>query len=138
VIGSVPAAGNSSIENSYFFTDYNPLPGTNLYRIAEYDLDNRVSYTQVIGSSCGVNDAFAVWPNPVSSTVWISISSENIASVNMMVYDARGTLVLLKKTSLSEGNNQYSLDLSNLAQGTYELIVDWGSDHHVSSKILKL
>ncbi len=34
--------------------------------------------------------------------------------------------------------NQYSLDLSNLAQGTYELIVDWGSDHHVSSKILKL
>ncbi len=138
VIGSIPAAGNSSIENSYFFTDYNPLPGTNLYRIAEYDLDNRVSYTQVIGSSCGVNDAFAVWPNPVSSTVWISISSENIASVNMMVYDARGTLVLLKKTSLSEGNNQYSLDLSNLAQGTYELIVDWGSDHHVSSKILKL
>jgi Secretion system C-terminal sorting domain len=138
VIGSIQAAGNSAIENSYSFTDNNPLPGNNEYRIAEYDLDGRPNYSQVIISPCGMGDIFTVWPNPVTNTVWLSISTANNSKVDIRLYDARGVIVLLKETDLPAGNNQFSLNLANLAQGTYELMVDWGTDHHASSKIIKL
>jgi hypothetical protein len=138
VIGSVPAAGNSDIENSYSFTDDNPLPGTNEYRIAEYDLDGKPDYTQVIGSSCGVGDAFSIWPNPATNIVWLSISSVVNSRADIRLYDAKGARVLVQETGLLSGNNQLSLNLSNLAQGTYELTVDWGNNQHASSKIIKL
>ena len=138
VIGSVPAAGYSDIENSYIFTDNYPLPGNNDYRIAEYDIDGRPNYTQVINSSCGIGDAFSLWPNPASSTVWLIISTANYTKAEIRLYDARGAKVLVKETNLFSGNNQFSLNLASLAQGTYELIVDWGNNQHQSSKIIKL
>jgi hypothetical protein len=138
VIGSVPAAGNSSVENSYSFTDNSPLPGNNEYRIAEYDLDGRPNYTQVISSSCGIAEPFTVWPNPALNTVWISISTATNSKADIRLYDARGGMILAKEADLPAGNSQFSLNLANLAQGTYELIVDWGANQHSSSKIIKL
>jgi hypothetical protein len=138
VIGSLPAAGNSSVENSYSYTDNNPLPGNNEYRIAEYDLDGRPNYTQVINSSCGIAEPFTVWPNPVINTVWINISTSANSKADIRLYDARGGMIMVKETDLPQGNNQFSLNLANLAHGTYELIVDWGVNQHSSSKIIKL
>ncbi len=138
VIGIVPAAGTSSLENKYSFTDYDPLSGTNEYRIAEYDLDGTPNYTQVISSPCAVAEPFLVWPNPVANTVWVSISSAGNSKAAIRLYDARGVLVLLKETSLQAGNSQLSLDIASMAQGTYLLMVDWGIDQHTSTKIIKL
>jgi hypothetical protein len=138
VIGSVQAAGNSEIEKSYSFEDNNPLKGTNFYRIAEYDLDNKVNFSQVINSPCGTNDTFKAWPNPVTNTVWLSIYSDINSNVDAKLYDAQGRLVLYKEVLLMQGNNEFNLNLADLAQGNYELIVDWGADHHASSKIIKL
>ena len=138
MIGSLPAAGNSSVETSYSYTDNNPLPGNNEYRIAEYDLDGRPNYTQVINSSCGIAEPFTVWPNPVINTVWINISTSANSKADIRLYDARGGMIMVKETDLPQGNNQFSLNLANLAHGTYELIVDWGVNQHSSSKIIKL
>jgi len=138
VIGSVPAAGNSSVENSYSFTDGNPLPGNNEYRIAEYDLNGQVNYTRVISTSCGMSGTFTVWPNPVISTILVTLSSVNGAKAEMRLYDARGGLVLVKETDLAAGSNQVSLNLAGLARGTYDLIVDWGAGGLASAKIIKL
>jgi len=92
----------------------------------------------VISSSCGIGDAFSLWPNPASSTVWLIISTANYTKAEIRLYDARGAKVLVKETNLFSGNNQFSLNLASLAQGTYELIVDWGNNQHQSSKIIKL
>ncbi|MGB4844279.1 MAG: hypothetical protein WBP16_07430, partial [Ferruginibacter sp.] len=45
IIGTVPAAGNSSTEKSYSFVDLNPATGIIFYRIAEVDLDLSEHYT---------------------------------------------------------------------------------------------
>jgi hypothetical protein len=138
VIGTVPAAGTNSLENKYSFSDYDPLSGTNEYRIAEYDIDGTPNYTQVINSPCAVAESFLVWPNPVANTICVSISSTGNSKAAIRLYDARGVLVLLKETSLQPGNSQFSLDISSMAQGTYLLMVDWGNEQHTSSKIIKL
>ncbi len=43
-IGQLSAAGNST-EKNYVFTDDHPI-GNDNYRIAQYDLDGRVKYTE--------------------------------------------------------------------------------------------
>jgi hypothetical protein len=138
VIGSVPAAGNSSVENDYSFTDKNPLAGSNEYRIAEYDLNNQANYTQVIRSTCGMGETCSVWPNPAANTAWVNISSPDNSKAALRLYDSRGALALVKEVDLPAGNTLYNLDLSGLARGTYELRVDWGTDHHASVIIVKL
>ena len=45
-IGTVPAAGNSSSERSYSFTDYTPLSFPAFYRIAEFDIDGSITIHQ--------------------------------------------------------------------------------------------
>jgi hypothetical protein len=138
VIGSVPAAANSSVENDYSFTDKDPLPGNNEYRIAEYDLSNQVNYTQVILSTCGMGEICSVWPNPVVNTAWVNISSPENSKAVLRLYDSKGELVVLKEIDLPAGNTLYNLDLAGLARGSYELRVDWGTDHHASVIIIKL
>ncbi len=138
VIGSVPAAGNSAVENEYSFADQDPLPGGNEYRIAEYDLTNQVNYTRVIRSTCGVGETCSVWPNPVANTAWVNISSSDKSKAALKLYDSKGALTLAKEVDLPAGNTQYNLDLSGLPKGTYELRVDWGTDHHSSLILVKL
>jgi hypothetical protein len=138
VIGSIPAAGNSAVENDYSFTDKDPLPGNNEYRIAEYDLSNQVNYTQVILSTCGVGETCSLWPNPVANTAWVNISSPDNTKAALRLYDSKGALMILKEIDLPAGNTQYNLDLTGLARGSYELRVDWGIDYHASVIMIKL
>jgi hypothetical protein len=76
VIGNLPATGNSGNERSYSYTDINPVQNA-FYRIAEYDLDGRVQYTAILRSSCNINDAFSLWPNPVHEIVFVNIATGN-------------------------------------------------------------
>jgi hypothetical protein len=138
VIGSVSAAGNSAVPNDYSFTDKDPLPGNNEYRIAAYDLTNQVNYTQVIRSTCGMGDTFSVWPNPVANIAWVNISTPGESKAVLRLYDSKGVLTLVNEFDLPAGNTQVNLNLSGLARGAYELRVDWGTDHHASAIIIKL
>ena len=138
VIGSVPAAGNSSVANEYSFTDKDPLPGNNEYRIAEYDFTNQANYTQVILSTCGMGETFSVWPNPVANTAWVNISTPGNSKAALRLYDSKGGLTLVQEFDLPAGNSQVNLNLTGLARGAYELRVDWGTDHHASVIIIKL
>jgi hypothetical protein len=46
-IGSVAAAGNSNVPQTYSFTDDAPLSGKNYYRLKQSDLDGQFIYTGV-------------------------------------------------------------------------------------------
>jgi hypothetical protein len=46
-IGEIKGAGNSTEEKHYEFTDENPLPGINYYRIKQTDYDGQYSYSEI-------------------------------------------------------------------------------------------
>jgi Secretion system C-terminal sorting domain len=115
VIGNLPAAGNSSNERSYSFTDNTPAQN-NFYRIAEYDLDGRVQYTSTLKPSCNTTDVFSVWPNPVNSTVFISIITHSESQATIRIFDSKGALVKVQKATVLRGSNQLSADVKSLAR----------------------
>jgi hypothetical protein len=126
VIGNLPAAGNSSIERSYSFTDNSPVQN-GFYRVAQYDLDGKVQYTSILHSSCTIADAFRLWPNPVDDVVFINIVSSNASQAVINLFDSKGALVKLQRVAVIQGSNQVSVDMKSMAAGMYSLSVYWNN-----------
>lgn len=137
VVGTVPASGNSNIEKSYLFIEATPLQTSAAYRIAEYDLNGRVMYTSVIRASCDVTEFINVWPNPVQDIAWLNINILSTSKAVVRLYDAKGSLVLSKRTVLQPGSNQVVVPMQILAQGIYELKVEYGAGKIKAFKLVK-
>ena len=135
VIGTVPASGNSTTERSYLFIDTNP--GASMYRIAEYDINSRVMYTTIIRSSCEGKDFINIWPNPVQDLAWLNINISVPSSAIVKLYDAKGSLVLVKRTVLMPGANQFPVPMKMLARGMFELKVEYGTGKMKTFKMVK-
>jgi uncharacterized repeat protein (TIGR01451 family) len=69
--------------------------------------------------SVAVGKAF-IYPNPATVEVKIQLlSNREQAGVHLAVFEQTGRLVLLQKTELREGMNEWRIDVSNLASGVY-------------------
>src|SRR5687767_7362843 len=137
IIGTVPAAGNSTIERNYLFVDANPLAGGALYRIAEYDVNSRVMYTTVIRSSCEGKEDIDIWPNRVQDLAWLNINISIQTSAILRLFDAKGSLVFAKRMDLMPGAKQFSVPMIMLARGIYELKVEYGIGKTKTFKLVK-
>jgi hypothetical protein len=125
-IGNINAAGNSSIERSYSYTDNNAVDNS-LYRIVEYDINGRTTISSTLRSSCSSQDLFTVYPNPVHDAALINIKVNAATTVSLHLYDAKGALVKTVVTNLLPGNNQLPLDMKGMANGWYHLTTRWGN-----------
>jgi hypothetical protein len=65
-LGKVPGAGDSNIEQTYHFTDANPLIGTAYYRLRQVDYDGTSTYSRIIPLAFRQNANFRAQlvPNP--------------------------------------------------------------------------
>ena len=134
-IGNLPAAGNSASEKNYSFTVNQPVQNS-FYRVAEYDLDGRVQYTNVLRASCNVTDVFSLWPNPSHDIVFVNIVSANQSQGMIKVFDSKGALVKVQKATVSQGSNLISVDMRSIPKGVYSLAVYW--DNGQSKKTIQL
>ena len=126
-IGTVQAAGNSNTDQSYSFTDNNPVATGAVYRIAEMDFDGKIQYTSIIRLECGKPDNWRVWPNPVNEQLFVNLSTVTGSQAGIRVFDNRGALVREQRNNLLPGNNQLNVDMRKLPPGTYHVVVEWGN-----------
>ncbi len=137
-IGQLTAAGNSSVEKTYFYNDNNPTGGTAYYRIAESDLDGKMMYTNVLKNICGQADVLKAWPNPVQRELLISINTKAVSVATIKVFDSRGAVVKRQQYALLQGNNLLSLKTDNLTPGAYYVLAEWaGGRSQQSVKFIK-
>lgn len=132
-LGTVPAAGQSSGEISYSFTD--PAPGNNnSYRIVGIDQNGRRTNSSVIRSNCAGRMNFNVFPNPVIDKVVVNISLDAATRLKISLMDSRGATVRVQTEQLSRGNSQVSVNMADLPAGNYTLVAQLGEE----SKSVKL
>ena len=124
VIGSVKASTTPGLENNYSYTDNSPVSNS-FYRIAEYDIDGRISYTVVEKSSCDSKDGFMLWPNPVSQNLNISIIAQNNSDATIKIFDNKGALVKVYNNALLRGSNRLTLDIGRFTKGLYQVVMTW-------------
>ena len=135
-VGNVLAAGNATVENDYSYTD-NSAIANGYYRIAEYDLDGKVQFTNVLLTSCSSAEQFSVWPNPVNDLLYISMSSATSSNVTVKVFDNKGALLKQQAEKLLPGNNQFSIDIRGLSAGLYYTTISNNSGLLKIQKVIK-
>ncbi|HEY4334711.1 MAG TPA: LamG-like jellyroll fold domain-containing protein [Puia sp.] len=109
-IGSVTAAGNSHTLLNYSYTDPQPLPNNNFYRLKQVDLDGNFDYSLVRMVSFPTTSKL-IWYITGKTSAGILLQGGNEEPYTL--YDAGGRL--LRAGSLSNGRTQ----VSQLPPGIY-------------------
>lgn len=130
-IGRVEGRGNSSIRQDYQFKDFSPVKGKNYYRLKHTDNDGRYEYTHVVMVQNGIGDGsmLALYPNPASQVLKISIVTPQPGMYMLHVYDVLGKLVINKYITCIAGRNETEIDVSRLPKGIYSVKSNTGSSN---------
>jgi hypothetical protein len=120
-IGRVQGYGTTSITQHYSFTDAAPLAGNNYYRLAQVDLDNKITYSQIrlLSFNGQGSSTLKVFPNPVKSTLHIQLPQAASGQEPLQLYTITGIKVLVQ--SVPAGTLQMDADISTLTAGIYIL-----------------
>ncbi len=68
------------------------------------------------------------FPNPVSGQVHMELKTEKAVMIYIRVYNSMGGMVQTVVVSGIQGNNQLSLDVSNLQSGIYYIQIQYGNE----------
>jgi hypothetical protein len=137
-VTNIPGAGNSNEILNYQFTDENSIDGLSYYRLKQTDFDGKnetFSPVSVICSSAKTND-ISMFPNPFKSELIIQYSDLNQGKAQVKVYDMMGKIIADRNVEVSQGNDNYILDLHNMADGLYNVEFTSG-DTHYHQKVFK-
>jgi hypothetical protein len=123
--GQVKAAGNSTQPIDYTFTDQNPAPGINYYRLKEVDHDGSFHYSTIrtlLFDEAHNHAGLQVSPNPASNgALYINLADQANESVTLSLCDMTGRCVLSRVIHTYSGNNNVILDINTLPSGVYQL-----------------
>ncbi len=127
-IGQVTAAGNSSVQQNYAYTDNSPAIGINYYRLKMVDKDNSSRYSWIRNvRNEGIADV-AVYPNPVKDMMSVSIHSDKAGLSTITICDVSGKSIYRKNIAVTQGANTISIGTDKIAAGSYIIKVQLNED----------
>lgn len=132
-VGRVNAAINPDVTNYYQYLDYYPLPGVSFYRLKQFDLDGKFSYSSVIQINGVDAKEFNAFVNVASGTLQVRIPQSASSVCLLYLYDASGRLIA--KRQVLTGRND--IDFSQSDSGMYFVQVVSGNSVVYSTKVVK-
>ncbi len=125
-ISRIPAAGNSSIEQNYAYTDVGLKKDSRFvyYVLAMTDKDGSVQLSpiKVLKSNIGIKKIItSISPNPVSEAghLMIKFNADATGTLLAQISDIAGKIVLVTELSATEGVNNGHIHLGDLGSGIY-------------------
>jgi hypothetical protein len=141
-VNSLANAGNSTSSLSYTFDDNAPAASKkNYYRLIQKDFDGNGRQSNVVlinGDKPGTVGIGGLFPNPASSQLNVIVDAPSRQDVTLVVMDVMGKTIKQKQVNVEIGSNTVSLEIGNLAAGSYLVKVICKSDcEPVVSKFIK-
>lgn len=130
-IDVVPSKNEAGIHN-YSFTDKKPLIGNTYYRLKQRDNDGKYTYSDVKSVTVsGIN--LAMYPNPSTNELVVNHEyAKKSTPIKIVCLDGKTVF----KTNTYVGTSSTTLNIANLAAGTYLLVYDTGGKSK-SQKFIK-
>ncbi len=135
-IGKVSAAGNSTVEQAYDFTDEDPAFGEIYYRLRQVDFDGSVTYSEVVQVKLDRNYVTPnIFPNPVRSEQSLVIDFGDIPNspVQINIVDMSGRQVYYRE--FAAGQNRFDIPVNGLSKGMY-IINGQFDEYHFFKKLI--
>lgn len=110
------------------------------FRLKQVDFDQKVTYSDIISlvyRDSSDAQELEIYPNPFYSELQLKISSNWIQNSILELLDSSGKIVLRKEIALLKGENNETVDLSNIGVGMYTLRLSH-SKGIVHQKVLKM
>jgi hypothetical protein len=112
-VASKAPGGNSQTQLYYSFTDEMPsASATNFYRLAQQDLDGKVSYSEVRSLKLGKETVTMVSPNPSNGAVNISRTADG-KKMNIQVIDQSGKIIR-QVNNIADANYKLNIQKSGV------------------------
>ena len=124
-LDTVAAAAAAGGGHSYVYTDEAPLPGDNLYRLEQVDLDGKATFYGVLKVSLGGSgkQTLLVSPNPAYDVVNLHLEHPETGTLQISLTDMQGRTVRSWIFAKQGTIWDQQLQLSGLAAGSYVLQV---------------
>lgn len=136
-IGEVMARGEEGTI-SYGFTDENPFPGNNYYRLKALDLDHTFTFTRIVKvANEEVGSATKLYPNPVTARSF-NLELLNLVKgrYDMTIVNTAGQVIFTKKVDHPGGTASQVIILPNhLSSGIYNVEIK-GDGMKVNKKLV--
>jgi hypothetical protein len=95
--------------------------------------------TPLSPSATKTNEHWAAWPNPVATTVWITITVDKDTKATTRIYDSKGDLISTRQDNVVAGKNILTIDVRDLPAGNYYIIAEWDNGKaRPSARFVKL
>ncbi|MCT4582306.1 MAG: T9SS type A sorting domain-containing protein [Flavobacteriales bacterium] len=119
-IGKLNAAGNSSIETDYQYTDTDPIAGDSYYKLIQYDLDGNTKEYGPRHIYFKTEQITEVYPNPANNIIHVNYHLNNYdAGVSIQIYNSIGQMIKSINTTGLEGNNNIEIPIHEINSGIY-------------------
>jgi parallel beta-helix repeat protein len=119
--GQVQASGNSSEQKNYVFIDRQPLQGINIYRLRMVDMDGHFTYSKIVAVTMdAAQTTLSLFPNPAARELTVHIFATGLLQLKLVDLNGR---ILKEEVRQLSGNTSTILDISNLSEGVYILIL---------------
>lgn len=115
-IGFVPTAGNNS-GSAYQFRVSNPYSQVNYFRLAQTDLDEKTTYSNIVNIRFDAPGSIVLSPNPVQNLLQFEFNAPLNKAI-IQIFDGSGRLWKV----VNPGNaRQGQIDVSGLANGLFNV-----------------
>lgn len=119
-ITELKGKGDSAITIHYEYSDKNPLPGTNFYKIRQEDMNDDMRYSQILSATPIDQGCFektiGFYPNPTIDKMFFTLEDMDLTlKRKLLISDLSGRIV----QSQNVESEQFELDVQLLQKGTY-------------------
>lgn len=132
-IGEKAAAGNSVSDINYSHIDFNMNSPVYYYRIKLIDLDNKVSYSNVVIVRKSMIKGIKTFPNPATDHVNIEFSNAK-GSYNVALVNQLGQQVYSKKVDINNTVQYVRIERGTIPAGMYHVSIHDNNTGEVQSE----
>lgn len=122
-VGTVPAAGQSSVEKAYSFTDSRPslFDQPVYYRLKLVDRDGGFKYSETLQVVLKGKAGFvhSLTPNPAKDFVVAAVQSNEPRKATVTIVSGNGSIMTRRAVQLQKGINTVRMPVTGFPQGTY-------------------
>lgn len=122
-IGSAAVSNNNNTTASqYFFSDINPVPGKNYYRLRIIGSNGKIYFSETVTVTKKGTVAVSVMPNPVAEVFTIKFQPATSASYNVSLLSAEGKVVMNNNYAVRTGDTRTIQRPGTVSSGVYYLV----------------
>ncbi len=135
-IGTVKGNGTSFKVHDYEFLHESPMPGTNYYRLKQYDLDGNFSYSAIKDITITNDRAILVYPNPITiGSFRVAFGKPSDENMILRIIRIDGLVVWSQK--ISSNVSEQIINIKDLMAGVYSLQLTYENGMIFRQKIVK-